>query len=119
VNIPDITIGEGLLIDVARAQFEEKLRAACGGELCLRVEVEERSDTHETCRYSGDTDPAGGTSVLPDTTVVLIAGTLPCTDANDKPIPDDQETTDEPTDEPTEEPTDESTTEELDDGTAP
>ncbi|MGH3362862.1 MAG: hypothetical protein ACRDOM_10440 [Nocardioides sp.] len=91
IDIPAITIAENQPADVVRAQLEQKLREApaCGGEVCLDIEVAETDADHETCQYSGDTDPPAGTEVESGSTVTLVMGSKPCTDANGDGVSDD------------------------------
>jgi hypothetical protein len=91
IDIPAITIAEGQPLDVVRAQLEEKLREACGGEVCVDIEVAETDENHETCQYSGRTDPPAGTEVERGSTVTLVMGSKPCTDANGDGISDDND----------------------------
>jgi hypothetical protein len=91
IDIPAITIAEGQPLDTVRSQLEEKLREACGGELCLTIEVAETDENHETCQYSGHTDPPAGTQVESGGTVTLVMGSLPCTDANGDGVSDDND----------------------------
>lgn len=89
IDIPAITIAEGQPLDVVRAQLEEKLRDACGGEVCLEIEVDETDENFETCQYSGHTDPPKDTTVELGSTVTLVMGSKPCTDANGDGASDD------------------------------
>jgi large repetitive protein len=91
IDIPAITIAEGQPLDAVRAQLEEKLKEACGGDVCLVIEVAETDGNHETCQYSGETDPPGGTQVERGSTVTLVMGSLPCTDADGDGISDDND----------------------------
>lgn len=91
IDIPAITIAEGQPADVVRAQLEEKLREACGGEVCLDIELAETDENHETCQYSGDTDPPAGTEVERGSTVTLVMGSQPCTDADGDGASDDND----------------------------
>ena len=91
IDIPAITIAEGQPLDVVRAQLEEKLREACGGEVCVEIEVAETDENHETCQYSGRTDPPAGTEVERGSTVTLVMGAKPCTDANGDGVSDDND----------------------------
>ena len=91
IDIPAITIAEGQPADVVRAQLEEKLRVACGGEVCLDIEVAETDENHETCQYSGTTDPPAGTEVESGSTVTLVMGSRPCTDADGDGVSDDND----------------------------
>lgn len=91
IDIPAITIAEGQPADVVRAQLEEKLREACGGEVCLVIEVAETDENHETCQYSGNTDPPDGTEVERGSTVTLVMGSKPCTDADGDGASDDND----------------------------
>lgn len=89
IDIPAITIAEGQPLDVVRAQLEEKLALACGGEVCIEIEVDETDENHETCQYSGYTDPPAGTEVESGSTVTLVMGSKPCTDADGDGASDD------------------------------
>ena len=91
IDIPAITIAEGQPEAVVRAQLEDKLRDACGGEVCLDIEVAETDENHETCQYSGNTDPPAGTEVESGSTVTLVMGSRPCTDANGDGVSDDND----------------------------
>ena len=91
IDIPAITIAEGLPLEVVRADLEQALREACGGEVCLVIESAETDENHETCQYSGDTDPPSGTEVERGSTVTLVMGSLPCTDANGDGVSDDND----------------------------
>ncbi len=91
IDIPAITIAEGQPANVVRAQLEEKLRDACGGEVCLEIEVAETDENHETCQYSGNTDPPDGTEVERGSTVTLVMGSKLCTDANGDGVSDDND----------------------------
>jgi len=89
IDIPAITIAENQPLDNVRAQLEEKLTELCGGELCLDIEVAETDEEHETCQYSGHTDPPEDTKVERGSTVKLIMGSKPCTDADGDGASDD------------------------------
>lgn len=91
IDIPAITIAEGQPLDAVKAQLEEKLRDVCGGELCLVIEVAETDPDHETCQYSGETDPPDGTEVQRGSTVTLVMGSKPCTDADGDGVSDDND----------------------------
>jgi hypothetical protein len=91
IDIPAITIAEGLPLEPVRAQLEKKLREACGGDLCLTIAVAETDGNHETCQYSGNTDPPAGTEVERGGTVTLVMGSLPCTDADGDGVSDDND----------------------------
>lgn len=91
IDIPAITIAEGQPLDAVRAQLEEKLRDVCGGEVCLVIEVAETDPDHETCQYSGETDPPDGTEVERGSTVTLVMGSKPCTDADGDGVSDDSD----------------------------
>lgn len=91
IDIPAITIAEGQPEDLVRAQLEEKLRKACGGEVCLDIEVAQTDENHETCQYSGATDPPAETEVERGSTVTLVMGSRPCTDANGDGVSDDND----------------------------
>lgn len=91
IDIPAIVIAENQPLDAVRAQLEALLRDACGGEVCLTIEVAETDADHETCQYSGETDPPAGTVVESGSTVTLIMGSLPCTDANGDGVSDDND----------------------------
>lgn len=89
INIPAITIAENQPLDAVRAQLEDELRDVCEGEVCLVIEVAETDDEHETCQYSGATDPPKGTEVERGSTVTLVMGSQPCTDADGDGVSDD------------------------------
>ncbi len=91
IDIPAITIAAGQPADVVRAQLEEKLREACGGEVCLDIELAETDESRETCQYSGNTDPPAGTEVESGSTVTLVMGSKPCTDVNGDGVSDDND----------------------------
>lgn len=91
IDIPAITQAAGQPEDAVRAQLEEKLREACGGEVCLEIAVAQTDENLETCQYSGDTDPPAGTEVESGSTVTLVMGSKPCTDANGDGVSDDND----------------------------
>jgi hypothetical protein len=91
IDIPAITIAEGQPLDAVRSQLEEELRDVCGGEVCLVIEVAETDPDHETCQYSGETDPPDGTEVERGSTVTLVMGSKPCTDADGDGVSDDND----------------------------
>lgn len=91
IDIPAITIAAGQPEDAVRAQLEEKLREVCGGEVCVDIEVATTDETLETCQYSGNTDPPAGAEVERGSTVTLVMGSRPCTDANGDGVSDDND----------------------------
>jgi hypothetical protein len=91
IDIPAITIAQGQPLDQVRPQLEQKLKDACGGELCVQIEVAETDENFETCQYSGRTDPPAGTEVERGSTVTLVMGSQPCTDADGDGISDDND----------------------------
>ena len=91
IAIPAITIAQNQPLDVVRAQLEEELREACGGELCVEIEVAETDENRETCQYSGTTEPPAGTKVERGSTVTLVMGSKPCTDADGDGVSDDND----------------------------
>lgn len=93
IDIPAITDSQGEPADDVRARLEKALRElpACGGEVCLDIVVAETDENFETCQYSGNTDPPGGTEVESGSTVTLVMGSRPCTDANGDGVSDDND----------------------------
>ena len=89
IDIPAITDSQGEPADDVHARLEKELRAACGGEVCLDIEVAETDKNFETCAFSGNTDPPAGTRVQRGSTVTLVMGSLPCTEANGDGSSDD------------------------------
>ena len=95
INIPSFQQDQGRPLEEVLAEIESGVRDQCDGELCLELRVE-RSDSNFTeCRFVR-TDPLQGSEVERGTTVVVIAGTLPCED-------EQPDTGDGSTEEPTEE----------------
>jgi hypothetical protein len=78
IKIPEVTISQGLDVDLVRKEIELGIRAQCEGELCVTLKVEQRDPSFESCQFV-TTDPAPNTQVERETTVVLVVGTQPCT----------------------------------------
>lgn len=119
IDIPAITVAQGQPADVVRAQLEEKLREACGGQVCVGIVVAQTHPEFQTCQYSGETDPPAGTRVERGSTLTVIMGSQPCTEGHDDGVesgtPDEADT-----DSPDESDTDgEGTADVLDDDAEP
>ncbi len=79
IQIPRITQAQGLPLDEVKQRLELAIRATCGGELCVSLEVEPRDESSFTACQFVTTEPPPGTTVKRGTTVVIVSGQAPCT----------------------------------------
>jgi hypothetical protein len=71
IDIPPLTELSGLTVQRVTEIMEEKIRAACGGDLCLVVETAVQGDGETNCEYGGE--PPEGTPVERGSTLVITA----------------------------------------------
>ena len=71
INIPALTLLSGLTVDEVKEHMENKIRAECGGDLCIVVETEVQGDGVTNCEYRGD--PPENTTVERGSTLVITA----------------------------------------------
>ena len=71
IDIPPLTELSGLTVQRVTEIMEGKIRAACGGDLCLVVETAVQGDGQTNCEYGGE--PPEGTPVERGSTLVITA----------------------------------------------
>jgi hypothetical protein len=70
----------GQPIPDVQSQLEQIIRKACGGSLCVKLQIEASDETTDSCTYvraEPNLDVEGGT-VIHQRTIVLVTGTRPC-----------------------------------------
>jgi hypothetical protein len=91
ITIPAIVQDQGRPLDTVRAEIEAGIREQCGdGELCVTLVVEEGDETCCTKCEFVRTEPPQQSEVERGTTVVVVSGSLPCSDATDGSEPPDE-----------------------------
>jgi hypothetical protein len=98
IKIPSIVDDFGRPLNQVLAEIESGIRDQCDGELCVELRVEMSEPTLDKCQFVG-TEPPQGSFVERDTTVVVVAGTLPCpgeeqSTGDEQPNTDDSSTGD-------------------------
>jgi hypothetical protein len=91
IKIPSIQEDQGRPLAEVKAEIEESVIEQCGGGMCITLIVEESNPDFLTCRFV-HTRPTQGTEVERGSTVVIVAGMLPC---GDEPTPDGEDPTSE------------------------
>lgn len=83
IKVPNITVAQGRPVDQVRGEIEAAIREQCGDEgLCVELRIEERDANFESCQFV-TTDPAPRSTIKRKSTVVIVVGTLECTDESD------------------------------------
>jgi hypothetical protein len=77
IDIPAEIEDQGEPLAQMRAFIEQGIRDQCGGELCVQLEVEHSDESFDECQFV-ETRPQQRSSVARGSTVVIVAGTLPC-----------------------------------------
>jgi hypothetical protein len=77
IDVPAEIQDQGRPLADMRVLIEEGIREQCGGELCVDLEVEHSVEDRDECTFV-ETRPPQRSRVQPGSTVVIVAGTLPC-----------------------------------------
>lgn len=77
IDVPAEVRDQGRPLADMRAIIEDGIRAQCGGGLCVELVVEHSAEDRDQCTFI-ETRPPQRSSVARGSTVVIVAGSLPC-----------------------------------------
>jgi hypothetical protein len=77
IDIPAEIQDQGRPLAEMQAIIEQGIREQCGGELCVQLAVEHSAEDFDECTFI-ETRPPQRSSVARGSTVVIVAGSLPC-----------------------------------------